>query len=214
MLFSFFGVEQMALVLGITGGIATGKSTVVQMFVELGAEILDADLVAREVTEPGSEALADIIREFGEDVVGPAGNLDRRKLGEMVFGNEEALKRLNEITHPRIIKILEQRIARFREEHRDECFVLVVEIPLLVECNLFYLTDKVVVVSSEQAAQIRRLTRRSSLSSSEAARRVAAQMPVAEKEKYGDWVIRTDGTIEDTRRQVESIWREVTADFR
>ncbi|HEX2986918.1 MAG TPA: dephospho-CoA kinase [Chloroflexota bacterium] len=198
----------MSMVLGVTGGIATGKSTVLAMLKELGAAVLDADSVARDVLAPGSEGESEAISEFGAEILGADGRIDRRKLGERVFGDENALKRLNEITHPRIIAILDQRIGEFRKDHADDG-VLAVEIPLLVECDLSYLVDKVIVVVSEQAAQIHRLKMRSKLSAEEAAQRIAAQIPVSEKEEYGDWVVRTDGTLEETRRQVEQIWRQI-----
>jgi dephospho-CoA kinase len=200
----------MSMVLGITGGIAAGKSTVMAYFSELGAEILDADEVARDVVVPGSLASEQLIKEFGPDIVGEDGRIDRRRLGAIVFDNEQARKKLNEITHPQIIKILENRIDDFKEKHKNDNSLLAVEIPLLIECNLFHLVDKVIVVASEQAAQIHRLKMRGGLSTEEAAQRVAAQMPLSEKEKFGDWVIRTDGTLEETRRQVESIWHFVS----
>lgn len=199
----------MATILGITGGIATGKSTVTAMFGDLGAQTLSADDVAHEILEPGSGAFEEVLQRFGRAIIASDGHIDRAKLGEIVFNDSEARKALNEITHPRIISALEHRIQEFRGNHPGGG-VLVVEIPLLVECDLKYLVDKVIVVVAEQQAQLNRLTIRG-ISPDQASSRISSQMPLIEKVPLADWVITTDTSLEDTKRQVEVIWKEVTA---
>lgn len=196
----------MGLVIGITGGIATGKSTVMQMFRALGASILSADEVARDVLASGMPAFDDVLHRFGSEILNSDGEIDRTVLGKIVFDSPDALSDLNSIAHPRIIAILEERIGEFRNS--SDASVLVVEIPLLYECNLQYLVNKVVAVVAEQEAQLFRLKTRG-FSDEQAKRRVAAQMPVAEKADLADWVIWTDGSMEDTRRQTEQIWAEL-----
>jgi dephospho-CoA kinase len=195
------------IVLGITGGIATGKTTVTAMFAELGTETISADEIAREVLAPGTEASEEAINRFGPSILSSDGSIDRRALGEIVFRDPDALQSLNAITHPHIIAALKDRIQRFRESPKGP-HVLAAEIPLLVECNLIDLVDKVVVVSAEQETQIHRLTTRG-LFISEALQRISAQVPIDEKLALADWVIRTDGSLEDTRRQVQWVWEQV-----
>jgi dephospho-CoA kinase len=197
----------MAIVLGITGGIATGKSTVTEMFRELGAETLSADVIAREVLEPGTPGLERIAREFGKGILMPDGSLDRGALAEIVFRNPEALSRINSITHPLIIERMERFVDEFRGRAGERA-VLAAEIPLLVECGLSRLVDKVVVVAAEQDTQMSRLKKRGH-STDEAARRLAAQLPMVDKLACGDWVVRTDTSMDATRRQVEEIWQSL-----
>ena len=196
----------MSLVLGITGGIATGKTTVMEMFRDIGAQTLSADEVAREVLAPGTQAAEKVVERFGPSILAPDGSIDRKALGEIVFRDPKAREELNAITHPLIIARLEERIQEFRER-AGEGEVLAVEIPLLVECNLARLVDKVVVVAAEQETQVRRLTTRS-MSLDQARQRVAAQVPIKDKLPLADWVVWTDGTLEDTRQQVARIWEE------
>lgn len=195
----------MGIVLGITGGIATGKTTVTDMFRELGAETISADEVAREVLAPGAPIIDELVERFGLSIVKSDGSIDRRALAEIVFSNPENLTALNNITHPPVIAIIEERINEFRSRagKRD---ILAVEVPLLIECNLMGLVDKVIVVAAEQETQLIRLTTRG-LTYEEAGRRVAAQLPISEKLQFADEVVRTDTSLEDTRRQVERVWK-------
>ncbi|HOM71526.1 MAG TPA: dephospho-CoA kinase [Armatimonadota bacterium] len=197
----------MSIVLGITGGIATGKSTVAEMFRELGAEVLSADEIARDVLAPGTPAANEAVRRFGNGILAPDGSINRRALGEIVFKDPQARVALNDITHPRIIEILEDRVNRFCEKAKEDD-VLVVEIPLLVECNLSRLVDKVIVVAAEQDTQIHRLTTRG-LSAEEARNRISAQMPIRQKIPLADWVIWTENSLEETLQQVMRVWEQV-----
>lgn len=191
-------------VIGLTGGIASGKSTVSRLLKELGATILDADVIAREVVEPGQPALAEIAAAFGPEVLREDGSLDRARLGALVFGDGEARARLNAITHPRVIR----RINELLEEERraNPRGVAVVDAPLLLEAGMGHLVDEVWVVAADEETQLRRLMRRDGLSRAEAMRRIRAQMPLAEKLRQADRVIDTGCTLEETARQVRSLW--------
>ncbi|MEN6521409.1 MAG: dephospho-CoA kinase [Armatimonadota bacterium] len=195
----------MGIVLGITGGIATGKTTVTDMFRELGAETISADDVAHEVLAPGAPVIDELVERFGHSIIKPDGSIDRSALAEIVFKNPEDLAALNDITHPPIIEIIKARIREFRSR-AGKCDVLAVEIPLLIECKLMGLVDKVIVVAAEQETQLIRLTTRG-FSYDEALRRIAAQLPTSEKLHYADEVVRTDVSLEDTRQQVERVWK-------
>lgn len=199
----------MAFVLGITGGIGTGKSTVLKMFGELGAETLSADVIAREVLEKGTEAFSEVIRWFGRDVVAENGEIDRLLLAKRIFSDSKARKDLDSITHPKIISQLEERISLFREAHKAPGSVLAVEVPLLIECGLERKVDKVLVVAAEQGTQVSRLTSRSEISEMEAKERIAAQIPLESKIARADWVVWNDGSLENLKHKVEIIWDEI-----
>jgi dephospho-CoA kinase len=200
-----FGEDEMGIVIGITGGIAAGKSTVARMFVDMGAGYLDADAIARGALSQGTPAEEAVIDAFGMGIIDVGGNIDRGKLGDIVFSDDSARKKLNEITHPAIIKTLEERIAEFRETSgpRD---VLVAEIPLLIEANLTAIVDKVILVVAEQPAQQNRLRMRGSLSQKQIDQRIESQMPACQKIEFADWVIDADGALQDTESQVRRIW--------
>lgn len=199
------------MVIGITGGMATGKSTVAQMFAEFGAELVSADHIAREIVLPGSPVLERIVQRFGADILMPDGSLDRAKLGEIVFSDPKARADLEAITHPEIIAILSDRIRHFRDSPRGRTGVLVAEIPLLFEVGLRALVDRVVVVAAEQPTQANRLINRNGVSRQRALARLKTQMPIERKIAEADWVVRNDGDLSETRRQVEQIWAQATA---
>jgi dephospho-CoA kinase len=201
----------MALVVGITGGIGTGKSTALSIFRSLGAATLSADDVAREVLSKGSPAYDEVVEKFGPGVVAANGAIDRAALGEIVFGDPEARKALNDITHPRIIHLLKERIDSFRQGALAGTSVLAVEIPLLVECGLEGLVDKVLLVAAEQATQVSRLTNISGLSTEQALRRIEAQMPLRDKVGKADYVIWNDGDLNGLEDSVRQIWDKCIA---
>ena len=192
-------------VLGLTGGIGSGKSTVASMFTQLGAEVIDADQLARDLVEPGQPALEEIVRAFGTDMLQADGRLDRAKLGRLIFADAGARSRLNAITHPRILDRMNQDVQR----RKDRRGLLLLDIPLLHENARTSLVEKVIVVWVDAATQLRRLTERSGLSIDEATRRVASQMPLDEKRAQADIVIDNSGSLESTRRQVEAIYRDL-----
>jgi dephospho-CoA kinase len=185
--------------IGITGGIACGKSAVAEILREMGFRVLDADALGHEVIEPGFPAYGEIVREFGEGVIGKSGRIDRGKLGAIVFADAEKLRKLNGIVHPRVE---EGMVAKFeeweREGARDAVFV---EAALLVEAGYHKRLDGLVVAWCRREQQIERLTARG-LSEVEARRRIAAQMPVEEKVKFATEKIDCSGSMEWTREQV------------
>lgn len=199
----------MALVVGITGGVATGKTTVLELFESLGAETLSADKVARDILAKGAPAHAQVVSRFGKQVLAPDGEIDRRALGEIVFGDPQARQDLNDITHPRIIRVLEQGIAAFRKRRKSQAAVLAVEIPLLFERGLESMVDTVVAVAAEQQTQMNRLTSVWDLSAEQALLRIRAQMPIEEKVGRADHVIWNDGDLDSLKRSVRRIYGEI-----
>jgi len=199
----------MPRVIGITGGIASGKSTVLRLFGELGATTLSADDLAREVLAKGTEGYAEAVARFGESIVRPDGEIDRSALGAIVFSDESARQALNDITHPRIIAAMQRHIDGFRSSPPKPDSVLAVEIPLLIECGLEGIVDEVLLVVAEPETQVRRLTSRSSLTRQEALSRLAAQMPIDRKIEHADRVIHNEGSLEDLADIVRVVWDEI-----
>jgi dephospho-CoA kinase len=188
--------------IGLTGGIASGKSTVSAMLRELGAQVLDADLLAREVVEPGTPALADIAARF-PGVLTPEGRLDRAKLGERVFGDPAERAALNALIHPRIAQAFLERTEALRAAGHPEA---VYDAPLLVENGLHGAMDAVVLVWVPRALQKARLVARDGLSEAQAEARLAAQLPLDDKRALATHVVDNSGGREETRAQVERIW--------
>jgi len=194
-------------VLGLTGGIATGKSTVARMFERLGATLVDSDIIAREVVALGQPVLEEIRAAFGPGVFRPDGTLDRPALAQRIFPDAEARATLNRITHPRIAARMREEIAAARARKVP---VLVAVIPLLLENDRRDLVDCVIVVAADEAMQQARLLGRdASLSPADAQARIAAQMPIAEKVKRADYVIDNSGSLKATKAQVEALWRRL-----
>ena len=190
-------------VLGLTGGIGSGKSMVTQMFAQLGAAVIDADQLAREVVEPGQPALQEIAATFGPDVLLPDGRLDRPKLAQIIFANPVERGKLDAITHPRIRRRMEQLI----KARRSGPGVLIVDIPLLYENKRTSSVEKVIVVWVDPQTQLRRIQDRDGLSAQSAHQRVAAQMPLDAKRARADHVIDNSGSRDDTQHQFEAIYR-------
>ena len=189
-------------VLGLTGGIGSGKSLVAQMFADLGAEVVDADQLARDVVEPGQPALAEITSAFGRDILQPDGRLDRGKLGRLIFADPAARTRLDAITHPRIRERMDAEVAA----RRSRPGVLILDIPLLYETDRTSAVDKVIVVWVDVETQQRRLSQRDGLGLKETQQRIDAQMPLDAKRARADHVIDNTGSRETTRLQVEAIY--------
>ncbi|MDR7544395.1 MAG: dephospho-CoA kinase [Armatimonadota bacterium] len=194
-------------VIGLTGGIASGKSLVAATFRELGAEVIDADHVARDVVAPGSPILGDIAAALGPSLILPDGTLDRRALADRVFNDPEARRTLNAITHPAIRARILEAIARIGRQRPDA--VVIVDIPLLLDVTPAdaYPLDGIVVVYADEGTQLQRLMHRDRLSEEEARRRLAAQRPLGEKIPAATWVIDNSGAPEATREQVVALWR-------
>ena len=196
-------------VIGLTGGIATGKSSVARFLQERGAVVIDADQLAREAVEPGSRGLAGVLAAFGDDLWTPEGGLDRKRLGTLIFGDSAKRRRLEEILHPEIGRLAEERIAAAAEAGQRVVFYMA---PLLIEAGVTGRVDEIWVVTVRPEVQLERLMARDRISREEAQRMVAAQMPLAEKERYGRIVIDNSGTPAETRRQLAEAWEREIGD--
>jgi dephospho-CoA kinase len=194
----------MGCVIGLTGGIATGKSFVSEYLRELGAEIIDADEIARQVVQPGKSALREIVTEFGESVLNADGSLNRKKLGELVFSDPVKLDRLNRITHPYILAEIRMLLKKFRTS--NTCRMIVLDAPLLFEVGLDSLVDEVWVVAVDYHTQLKRLMNRDNLTEDEAKCRIAAQMPLDEKVEKAQYIIDNSFSPEETKQQVKRLW--------
>lgn len=194
-------------VYGLTGGIASGKSLVASLVRELGGRVIDADQVAREVVAPGSPALQEIVDAFGPAAIQAGGALDRKALAARIFSEPAARTRLNAITHPRIRARIAEEIAAARARQPE--VIIVVDIPLLLDTASpdAYPLDGIVVVYVDEATQLARLAARDGLSEDAARQRLASQRPLREKLPRATWVIDNSRSPEDTRRQVEALWR-------
>jgi dephospho-CoA kinase len=193
------------LLLGVTGGIASGKSTVVKMLGELGAPVIDFDLIARRVVEPGKPAWKDIVAYFGEQVLLEDKQLDRKKMSDIVFRDLEKRKKLESFTHPRINEEYARQLDELVKKYPQA--IIQVDVPLLIERNLQYMFHKILVVYTSPENQIKRLMEREGVEREEALRRLGAQLPIDEKVGYADFIINNDGSLEETRKQVEELWQ-------
>jgi dephospho-CoA kinase len=200
------------LLVGLTGGIATGKSTVTGMLASPSVRVVDADALAREVVEPGTPAHARIIAEFGKGVLQPDGRLDRARLGEIVFPDPDRRKRLEAITHPAIRARFEQIMADLERQGFDG--ILIWDAALLVESGGHNKMDKVVVVTTDPATQLARLMARDGSTEEAARARTASQMPLAVKARVADYVIDNSGSREETEARVREVYRALLEDLR
>lgn len=193
----------MTPVVGLTGGIASGKSTVVNFFKELGAYVIDWDVLAREVVRPHLRAWREIVEYFSKEVLNEDLSINRARLAKMVFGDREKLDKLNEMTHPRII----EEDARMAEEIRraDPSALIIKDVPLLIEIGFHKRVDKVVVVYASEENRLRRLEEKG-FSREDALSRIRAQLPLSEKIKFADFVIYNDGLFKETKKQVEKVY--------
>jgi dephospho-CoA kinase len=197
---------------GLTGGIATGKSTVSAIFRSLGGKVIDADVLAREVVEPGEPAYKDIVAEFGAGVVQADGTLDRKALGAIVFADPARRKRLEAITHPRIRERYTRRLAELTEQ--GFAGVVFFDAPVMIESGNYKNMDRLVVVATDEATQRARLLERDGGPAEEAARRIGSQMPVAEKAGLADYVIDNAGDRADTEAQTRRVYARLLVDLR
>ncbi|MCM3734284.1 dephospho-CoA kinase [Bacillus cytotoxicus] len=192
----------MTVVIGLTGGIASGKSTVSKMFQGFHIPVIDADIIAREVVEPGKEAYNKIVEVFGQEVLEENGELNRPKLGSIVFRNEEKRLLLNNIVHPAVRKEMNAQKDRYIKENVQ---AVVLDIPLLFESKLTSLVDQILLVYVDNETQITRLMDRNNFTEEEAKVRIASQMPLQEKIALADKVINNNGTIEETKVQLGNV---------
>ncbi len=195
------------LIVGITGGIASGKSTVSDMLEELGAPLIDFDQLARQVVEPGTPGLASITDYFGRQVLGKDGRLDRKKLSDIVFKDFEKRKKLESFTHPAIYEAFLQQIDEITANQPDA--IIQVSIPLLVELNLQYLFDELILVYVSPEKQVERLALRDKISPDDAANILKSQLPIDEKVSFAKFIINNESTMEETTKQVNEVWRKL-----
>jgi dephospho-CoA kinase len=202
-------------VIGLTGGIGSGKSTVSGFLRELGAVIIDADEVGHEALRPGAEAWREAVVAFGKEILDPQGSIDRQKLGEIVFADPQALAHLNQIVHPRIYDLVKARLEDYRRRGEK---VVVLEMPLLVEVPLAMKAsqptlsdelDEVWVTVAPEATVLKRLKEKSGMSESEALARIRSQMPPQEKAKKADVVIDTDCSLDELEEKVKKLWQRL-----
>jgi dephospho-CoA kinase len=195
------------LLLGVTGGIASGKTAVAKMLEALGIPLIDFDLLARQVVEPGEPAFTQIVNYFGKEVVQEDGVLDRKKLSKIVFQDTEKRNQLEDFTHPPIYEAFLKGVNAITD--KDPAAIIQAVVPLLIEKNLESIFDKVLVVYVPEEQQIERLTQRDGISKEEAAHMLKAQLPIDKKLVYADFVVNNEGSMEETKKQVEDIWLEL-----
>jgi dephospho-CoA kinase len=193
---------------GLTGGIATGKSYCLARFATLGVPVVDADLLARDAVAPGSRALADVATRFGASILLPDGSLDRAALGRIVFTDRAARTDLEAIVHPEVYR----RIGEWFAARPPATRLAIADIPLLFETGHEHDFERVIVAACDPQQQLRRLMQRDSLSEAEARARLNAQWPIEEKVARADYVIRTDGSVADTDSQVRTVYEMLNAE--
>ncbi len=195
------------MVLGLTGGIASGKSVVADCFVECGAILVSADLLAREVVNPGSPTLARLVETFGPDILTPGGSLNREIMAQKVFSDPVARRKIETITHPAIAHLAECRLTELRNSPHD---LIVYEVPLLFEAGAESRVDQILVVIVEPGEQMTRLRQRDHLDETEAKQRITAQWPQADKVQRADYVIDNSGSLQQTRATVAALYHYLT----
>lgn len=194
-----------SFVIGLTGGIASGKSTVSQMIKELGIPVIDADLEARRAVEKGEAAYDEIVATFGKEILLETGEIDRLKLGGIIFNDENKRQSLNNIVHPAVRKrMLEQKESLMKSGEP----IIVMDIPLLFESQLAYMVDRTLVVYVDENVQLQRLMDRNNFTEEEAMARIRSQMPLEQKSKLADAIIDNNGELDETRQQLETIIRD------
>jgi dephospho-CoA kinase len=198
------------LLVGLTGGIGTGKSTVARMLEKWGAVVFDADVLARQAVAPGTPGFDQVVERFGPNVLAPGGGLDREALASIVFSDPAARRDLEGIVHPEVRRMF----AEGCEEYRDSDRVVVFSAPLLVETGMHTAFDLLIVVSAPVATQIERLMRDRGMAERDVQARIAAQLPLEAKAEVADILLDNEGTLEDFERSVERVWRDLDAQAR
>lgn len=194
----------MMKIIGLTGGIGSGKSTVSQLLIELGAVVIDTDKVGHGAFQPGSPAWQQVVSAFGKQVVAPGGEIDRKKLGEIVFGNSQARLKLEQIMHPAIFEIVCSQIAEYR---RQGVSTVVLEVPLLVETGWTSFVDEVWVTTAPKSTILKRLEERSGMTADESRARIRSQLSSEERLQHADVVIDTDCTLNELKARISQLWQ-------
>jgi dephospho-CoA kinase len=200
-------MKKKKIILGITGNFGCGKTTVAQMFIHLGAWVIDVDKIYHELIRPKGALYKKIISEFGQEILADNKNIDRKKLGNIVFWKKKALKSLSQITHPLIIKKIRAELSRIMKTKKYR--VVIIDAPLLIEADLLNIFDAIIVVKTNQKMQIERCVRQRRMKRADIIQRIRNQIPLAKKVSLADYVIDNNGTLQQTKKQVEDIWRKV-----
>jgi dephospho-CoA kinase len=200
----------MTKVIGLTGGIGSGKSTVSKHLAELGAIVIDADKVGHETFLPGTEAWHDIVTTFGKEMLSENGEVDRQKLGGIVFNDPEALKRLNQIMHPRMYQMMEQRIGEYRKQGVD---VVVLEAAILIEADWIPLVDQVWVTTAPEEMVLKRVKEQRGLAEEQILARIRSQFPTQERIKHADVVIINDSDLDNMKAKVNQLWQRLHNEY-
>ena len=195
------------LIVGLTGGVASGKTAVSRVLREEGAYIIDADQIARELVQPHKPAWNELVRAFGKEILQEDGSIHRRKLADKVFTDPEQRKVLNQILHPRIKEEMDRRTKEIGQ--KDPEAIVVIDAPLLVELGVYRKVDQLIVITSTQMQQMERLKERDGRSPEEALRLFSSQMPVEEKVKLADFVIRNEGSLEETKKRAKEVFKQL-----
>lgn len=198
----------MTKVIGLTGSIGSGKSTVSQCLAGLGAVIIDADKVGHEAFKPNTEAWREVVAAFGKQIITPSGEVDRKKLGEIVFNHPESLSRLNQIMHPRMYDMIKAQIEEYR---RQGVAVVVLEAAILIEANWTSLVDEVWVTVAHEAAVLKRLKQQRGLAEEQTLARIHSQLSVEERVKHADVIINNDGDLDEVKAKVKKLWERLHA---
>lgn len=198
------------LIVGLTGGIVSGKSTVARMFKQLGADTIDADNIARIIVQPGKKAWKNIVHYFGKEILKDNQEINRKELARIVFADKEKLEKLNNITHPEIMAIIKNKIEEMRSKDCVNATISIIEVPLLFEAGMEYMMDRIIVVYLNREEQIKRLHIRNNLTQEEAINRIDSQMSLEKKLKKADYVIDNSASLSHTRIQVKQIWQELS----
>ena len=195
------------LVIGLTGGIGSGKSTALRVFKRLGAHVIDADSLARKAVAPGEPASREIRCRFGGSVFHKNGRLNRKKLAQKVFKDKKALRDLNAIIHPRVREMEEKLVRALNKKNKNG--VVVVDAPMMIEAGFHRSKDVLVVMDCNEENQIKRVVKSGRFTRSQAISRIKAQMPTAKKRKFADYLIENNGTIHDCRKNAEAVYRRI-----
>ena len=190
-------------VIGLTGGIGSGKSTVARYLAELGAVVLDADKVGHAVFQPDTEAWRDVVATFGQQILTSGGEIDRKKLGEIVFNDPEEMSRLNRIMHPRMYDMVVKQIAEYRRQGVD---VVVIEAAILIEAGWTSLVDEVWVAVASEAVVLKRLKEQRQMEAAQTLARIRSQLSSEERVKHADAVINNDGDLDEMKAKVRELW--------
>jgi dephospho-CoA kinase len=199
----------MTNVIGLTGGIGSGKSTVSQILTELGAVIIDADKVGHEAFKPGTPAWREVMATFGKEVIAPGGEVDRKKLGSIVFGNPEALLKLNRIMHPKMADMMRAQIDEYR---RQGLKVIVLDAAILIEANWTPLVDEVWLTVAPESKVLERLKKQRGMTEEQTLARIRSQLSTQERMRYAKVVINNDGDIDDLKAKIKELWQRLNSE--